>query len=211
MNTLPITSTEQETLQPEAVLNDLIAGNARFISGDLKDPNVKARMAASANGQFPKAVILSCIDSRVPVEQIFDQGIGDLFVARVAGNIENEDLLGSMEFATKASGAKLVMVLGHDQCGAVKGACDGVELGNLTPLLQRIGSAVSAIKGFEAEERHSKNPAFVQQAVEQNVRQTVANIRSQSEILAALESSGDIKIVGAVYALSDGKVALLEC
>ena len=207
---LPVSAEEQKKLTPKAVLEDLMAGNKRYVEGKVAEPNIKARIEASSSGQFPKAVILSCLDSRVPVELVFDQGIGDVFVGRVAGNVENEDMLGSMEFATKAAGAKLVMVLGHGACGAVKGACDKVELGNLTGLLKKIEPAVKAVEGFSDAERTSKNPAFVEKVIEQNVRQTVADIRSSSPILAEMEKNGEIMIVGGLYSLEDGSVKLLE-
>lgn len=207
---LPLTAQEQKAMTPDAVLTALMEGNGRYVAGKLSDPNVKARVKASASGQFPKAVILSCLDSRVPVEQVFDVGIGDVFVGRVAGNIENVDQLGSMEFGTKVAGAKLIMVLGHEACGAVKGACDGVEMGNLTALLDKIETAVEKVDGFEEGERNSKNPEFVAKVVEQNVRQTVDDIRARSAVLAELEKAGKIKIVGAVYSLQDGSVKLLD-
>jgi carbonic anhydrase len=207
---LPVTKEEQEALTPDAVLAELVAGNARFVAGKLTHPDVTARIAASAEGQYPKAVILSCLDSRVPVEQLFDLGIGDIFVGRVAGNIENEDQLGSMEFATKLAGAKLVLVLGHSGCGAVKGACDGAELGNLTALLAKIRPAVEAVEGFSPENRTSANGEFVAKVIEQNVRQTVSDIRKDSPVLADLEKSGAIKIVGALYELQTGKITLLD-
>lgn len=209
-NNLPVTAEEQKAMTPDAVLTALLEGNKRYMAGKISDPNIKARIKASASGQHPKAVILSCLDSRVPVEQVFDVGIGDIFVGRVAGNVENEDQLGSMEFATAAAGAKLVMVLGHEACGAVKGACDGVEMGNLTALLDKIEPAVEAVDGFEKSERTSKNPDFVAKVVEKNVRLTVADIRKRSSVLAGLEKEGKIKIVGAVYSLHDGSVTLLD-
>ena len=209
-NNLPVTAEEQKSMTPDAVLTALLEGNKRYMAGKISDPNIKARIKASASGQHPKAVILSCLDSRVPVEQVFDVGIGDIFVGRVAGNVENEDQLGSMEFATAAAGAKLVMVLGHEACGAVKGACDGVEMGNLTALLDKIEPAVEAVDGFEKSERTSKNPDFVAKVVEKNVRLTVADIRKRSSVLAGLEKEGKIKIVGAVYSLHDGSVTLLD-
>ncbi len=204
------TKEEQSKLTPDAVISDLMAGNARFVAGENTAPKVAESRAATATGQYPKAVILSCLDSRVPVELVFDQEIGDIFVGRVAGNIENEDQLGSMEFATKLAGSKLVMVLGHSSCGAVKGACDGAKLGNVTALLSKIQPAVDAVEGFEPDQRNSKNSEFVAKVVEQNVRQTVADIRKGSEVLAELEKSGDIKIVGGVYDLASGKVTLLD-
>jgi carbonic anhydrase len=205
-----LTREQQQALSPGQVLAEMMAGNARYVSGKTSDPEIAARIAATAKAQFPKAVVLSCLDSRVPVELVFDQGIGDLFVGRVAGNIEDKDQLGSMEFATKISGAKVVMVLGHSGCGAVKGACDGAELGNLTQLLAKIRPAVDAVKGFKPEERVSSNEEFLERAIEENVRLTVAGIRKGSPVLAELEESGAIKIVGAVYELQTGKVTLLE-
>ena len=206
---LPVTKEEQAAMTPDAVLADLMAGNARYVAGNVSEPNVKARIQASAAGQYPKAVILSCLDSRVPVEQVFDQGIGDIFVGRVAGNVENVDQLGSMEFATKAAGSKLVMVLGHESCGAVKGACDDVKLGNLTELLAKIKPAIDAVEGFE-EDRSSRNKDFVDAVIHQNVKQTVRDIRASSPVLAELEEAGQIKIVGAYYSLHTGKVTLVD-
>jgi carbonic anhydrase len=207
----PLTADQQKALTPEKVLADLMAGNKRYVAGKLTDPNIKANIAASAEGQFPSAVILSCLDSRVPVESVFDQGIGDIFVGRVAGNVENEDLLGSFEFATKAAGAKLVMVLGHEACGAVKGACDHVEMGNLTALLEKIKPAAEAVaKDFPEDQRNSKNAEFVNKVIEQNVRMTIADIRKDSPILAEMEKAGEIRIVGAIYSLKNGEVTLLD-
>src|SRR5580765_980822 len=199
---------EQSALTPDKVLADLMEGNARFVSDNVRAQEIKKRIGRSADGQYPKAVILSCLDSRVPVELVFDQGIGDLFVGRVAGNIEDQDQLGSMEFATKVSGAKLVFVLGHTACGAIKGACDGAELGNLTGLLAKIRPAVDAVQGFKPEERTSANKEFVEKVIEENVRQTIADIRKDSPVLAELESSSKIKIVGGIYDLHTGKVTL---
>jgi carbonic anhydrase len=207
---LPTTAAEQKALTPAAVLKELKEGNARYAAGNVSDPNVKASIAAAATGQHPKAVVLSCLDSRIPVELVFDQGIGDLFVGRVAGNIENDDLIGSFEFATKLAGAKLVVVLGHDECGAVKGACDHVEMGKLTGLLDKIQPAVKAVDGFKDEERNSKHKPFVDAVVKQNVVQTVADLRAGSPILAELEKSGAIRIVGGVYSMKTGTVEWLE-
>lgn len=209
-NPMPTTAEEQKALTPGMVLDQLKDGNARYVAGKLSDPNVRASIAAAASGQFPKAVVLSCLDSRIPVEVVFDQGIGDLFVGRVAGNVENDDLIGSFEFATKLAGAKLIVVLGHDECGAVKGACDHVKLGKLTGLLDKIKPSVEAVDGFEKDQRHSKHKPFVDAVVKQNVLQTVADLRSGSPILADLEKSGRIKIVGGVYSISTGAVTWLE-
>lgn len=207
---LPPTSEEQKALTPDAVLKDLMEGNKRYVAGKISDPNIDARIEATSGGQNPKAYILSCVDSRVPVEQVFDEGIGDIFVGRVAGNIEDVSQLGSMEFATAAAGAKLVMVLGHEACGAVKGACDHVKLGNLTELLGEIEPAVDAVEGFEGDKKTSKNDDYVAAVVDKNVRMTVADIRKRSKVLADLEKEGKIKIVGALYSLQDGSVTLIE-
>lgn len=205
------TAEEQQSMTPQQVLDDLMAGNKRYVKGRMKSSStdIEASRKTTASGQYPKAVILSCLDSRVPVELVFDQGIGDIFVGRVAGNIENEDQLGSMEFATKLAGSKLVMVLGHSSCGAVKGACDNAELGNLTALLMKIKPAVDAVKGVEGE-RNSSNKEFVDAVIKQNVRQTLKDIRERSKVLSELEEEGKIKIVGAIYDLESGKVKLLS-
>lgn len=204
------TRERQAELTPDAVLESLMAGNARFVEGKSSEPEITTRRAAVVQSQHPKAVILSCLDSRVPVELVFDMGIGDLFVGRVAGNVQDSDQLGSMEFATKLAGAKVVMVLGHSRCGAVVGAINKAELGHLTALLAKIRPAAEAVEGFEPEERTAGNPEFVQATIEENVRQTVASIREQSPVLAGLEKSGDIKIVGGLYDLETGKVTLLD-
>ncbi len=206
---LPPTAEQQKALEPKAVLQQLLDGNKRYASGKVTPPNVIERMAATSSGQYPKAYILSCVDSRVPVETVFDQGIGDLFVGRVAGNIESVEQLGSIEFATKVAGAKLVMVLGHEACGAVKGACDHVKLGNLTTLLGEIEPAVDAVNGVEGE-RNSKNQKFVEAVIEKNVRLTVADLRKRSPDLAELEKSGSVMIVGGIYSLHDGTVRILD-
>ncbi|WFB34307.1 carbonic anhydrase family protein [Kiritimatiellota bacterium B12222] len=205
-----ITRAEQEMLTPDDVIADLMAGNEKYITGKLTDGDIVSRIEASATGQHPKAVILSCLDSRVPVELVFNQGIGDVFVGRVAGNIENGDQLGSMEFATKLSRAKLVMVLGHERCGAISGAINEVQLGNLTALLEKIRPAIETVEGFEVEDRVSANAAFVKAVTQQNVRLTVENIRKGSPVLAELEKSGEIKIIGAMYDVQTGRVSLLD-
>lgn len=201
----------QRSLTPAQVVADLKAGNARFASGRSTDYDYLGQARRKAGGQFPKAVILGCLDSRVPVEIVFDQGIGDLFVGRVAGNFENTDLLGSMEFATEVAGAKAIVVLGHDQCGAVKGAIDDVRLGNLTETLANIRPAVEAA-GAEvaAGERTAKNPAFVQSVAETNVRLTVRNITERSPVLAERVRRGELVVVGGMYDLATGTVTWLE-
>lgn len=208
---MPVTADEQKAMTPDSVLEDLMAGNQRFVAGETTPLNIKENIEITNKGQYPKAVILSCIDSRVPVENVFDQGIGDIFVGRVAGNVENVDMLGSFEFATKLAGSKVVMVLGHEACGAVKGACDHAELGNLTELLDKIQPAVDAVKGdFPEDRQNSKNIDFVNKVVEENVRITVADIRKNSPILAEMEKAGEIKIVGAMYSLKTGEVTMVD-
>lgn len=207
---MPVTKAAQDKMTPKSVLANLMKGNARYVAGKLTKPNVKARVKAATGGQFPKAYILSCIDSRVPVEQVFNQGLGDIFVGRVAGNVENGDQLGSMEYAAAVSGVKLVLVLGHESCGAVKGACDHVKMGNLTGLLGNIEPAMAKVKGHEDEGRNSKNKAYVAEVVEMNVRETVADVRTRSDVLAKLEKEGKIQIVGGVYSLKDGAVTILK-
>jgi carbonic anhydrase len=204
-----LTRQQQQALTPDDVLRALKQGNQRFVSGTLTTRDDSALVRDAVKGQFPKAVILSCIDSRVPVEDVFDQGIGDIFVARVAGNFENTDILGSMEYATKISGAKLVLVLGHGGCGAVKSAIDGAELGNITAMLTNIKPAVDASEGYEGD-KTSANPAFVHLVVEKNVELTIDRIRSRSPILKELEAQGQIKISGALYDMKTGKVELLD-
>jgi carbonic anhydrase len=202
------TAESQKSLTPDSVLAELVSGNEAYVAGKTADPNVKARRDAAVAGQYPKAYILSCVDSRVPVEQVFNQGIGDLFVGRVAGNIETTEQLGSMEFAAVVGGVKVIMVLGHEACGAVKGACDHVKMGNLTDLLVQIEPAISKVKGHESD-RSSKNKEFVAEVIEENAELTVADIRSRSKVLADLEKEGKIKIVGGVYSLQTGKVTML--
>ena len=198
---------KQDSLTPDEVLNDLMAGNERFTGASMHERDYASQIDKTSGGQWPQAVVLSCIDSRVPVETVFDQGVGDIFVARVAGNFENTDILGSMEYSCKVAGSKLVFVLGHEACGAVKAACDHVELGNITHLLKNIEPAVDAT---EADgERNSKNDSFVAGVVENNVRLTMQRIREKSPILKEMEDNGEIKIVGGVYSISNGKVSLL--
>ena len=195
----------QEAVTPQLIIDRFKQGNARFTSGKPTQRNYLKQTKATAAGQFPLAAVVSCIDSRAPAEIIFDQGIGDLFNARVAGNIVNEDILGSLEFATKVEGAKLIVVLGHTSCGAIKGACDDVKLGNLTGLISKIKPAISKIPN-DGKDRSSKNDAFVQMVAEQNVRLTVETIRAKSPVLKEMEDKGEIKIVGAMYDLKTGKV-----
>jgi carbonic anhydrase len=179
-------------------------GNKRFYTGKLKDRNVLAEQRASAKGQYPAAILLTCIDSRASAETILDVRIGDIFNARIAGNVENPEILGSMEFACKLAGAKVVLVMGHTACGAIKGAIDNAELGNLTGLLAKIKPAVAATT--YAGERTSNNYAFVNAVAQKNVEITMADIRKDSPVLAQMESNGAIKIAGAMYNLETGVV-----
>jgi carbonic anhydrase len=204
-----LTAAEQKSLTPDQVLSSLKEGNKRFINGTLTLRDHSKQIRAGVNGQFPKAIILSCIDSRVPVEDVFDKGIGDLFVARVAGNIVNEDILGSMEFSCKVSGAKLVLVIGHEYCGAIKGAIDKVNLGNLTGLLKKITPAVDACQHYTGT-KSSKDAGFVDLVIRENVKMTVANIRRHSPILKEMEEVSEIKIVGAYYDMDNGEVTFFE-
>ena len=209
MRNTAITKVDQDSLTPDAVLNDLMEGNQRFIDNNLTVTDHTALVQQTIGGQFPKAAILSCIDSRVPVEYVFDQHIGDVFVARVAGNFENADILGSLEYSCKVAGSKLILVLGHESCGAVKAACDGVELGNITHLLSNIKPAVEVSKSSETGVQDSSNAKFVAKTVENNVKLTIKRIREKSPILKEMEEQGEIKIIGGVYSLSSGKVDLL--
>ena len=205
-----LTYEEQQKLTPDLVIEIFKDGNKRFVKGNqtIRDHNYQVRKTAS--GQYPKAIVLSCVDSRVPVEDVFDMGIGDIFVARVAGNFVNEDILGSMEFATKVAGAKLVLVLGHEHCGAVKAAIDKVDLGNISSLVKNISPAVEKAKMSYKGEQSSKNPEFVHEVCQHNVLHTISEIRKRSEILKDLEKSGQIKIIGAIYDMDSGKVDFLE-
>jgi carbonic anhydrase len=209
MKSIAINKEVQSSLTPSLVLADLLEGNKRFTNNSLESADYNALVKDTITGQFPKAVVLSCIDSRVPVEQVFDQTIGDIFVARVAGNFENTDILGSLEYSCKVAGSKLVLVLGHESCGAVKAACDGVELGNITAMLDNIVPAVKeAALDFDTPV-DSSNKDFVAKTVENNVRLTIQRIREKSEILSEMESNGEIEIVGGVYSLQSGKVNML--
>ena len=199
-----LTKAQRDKLSPDEILTLMKQGNKRFYSGKPADRNVLAQQRASAKGQYPAAVLLTCIDSRASAETILDLRIGDVFNSRVAGNVENPDILGSMEFACKLAGAKVVLVMGHTACGAIKGAIDNAELGNLTGLLAKIKPAVAATS--YTGERTSKNYAFVDAVARKNVEITIADIRKDSPVLAAMESNGAIKIAGAMYNLETGVI-----
>ena len=195
----------QDAVTPDMIMKRFQSGNVRFVSGKPVNQNAMKKVKATAAGQYPLASVVSCIDSRAPAEMLFDQGIGDLFNARVAGNIVNEDILGSLEFAHKVAGAKLLVVMGHTSCGAIKGACDDAKLGNLTGLLSKIKPAAMAVTA-DIKDRSSKNYAFVEMVAENNVKMTVEAIREKSLILREMEQKGEIKIVGAMYDVKTGKV-----
>jgi len=199
-----LTKAQRDKMTPEEIIAAMKRGNERFRRGEKTTQNFLAQQRASAKGQHPAAVLLSCIDSRAPAEVILDLGIGDVFNCRVAGNIANEDILGSMEFACKAAGAKVVLVMGHTACGAIMGAIDNVELGNLTGLLAKIRPAVQ--ETTFAGERSSKNLAYVDAVARQNVELTLADIRKRSAVLRDLESQRAVKVVGAMYNLETAVV-----
>lgn len=201
------TKETQASLTPDKALEILKEGNKRFTKNSKADRDLLEQVKDTQGGQYPFAVILSCIDSRVPAEIVFDQGIGDVFSARVAGNIVDEDIIGSIEYGCKVAGSKLVLVLGHTSCGAVKGACDNVELGNITSLVSKIKPAVAAVKEPTDESlRNSSNIEFVNEVSKTNVHHTLDNLRKQSPLLSEMENDGSIKIVGAMYDVSTGNV-----
>jgi carbonic anhydrase len=199
-----LTHAQRDKMSPSEIMALMKKGNQRFRDGVRKNRNYLNEQRASASGQYPAAVLLSCIDSRAPAEVIMDLGLGDIFNCRVAGNIANQDILGSMEFACKLAGAKVVLVMGHTACGAIKGAIDNAELGNLTELLDKIKPAVQATS--YSGERSSKNYGFVDAVARKNVEMTVSNIRKNRAVLAELESQGAIKLAGAMYDLKTGAV-----
>ncbi|CQJ05558.1 MULTISPECIES: carbonic anhydrase [Yersinia] len=199
---------ERDNLTPDQIVNGLKEGNKRFTSGKMQQHDYLAQKQSSADGQYPAAVILSCIDSRAPAEIIFDTGIGEAFNARIAGNVSNDDLLGSLEFACAAAGAKVILVMGHTACGAVRGAIDGVEMGNLTGLLDKIKPAIELTQ-FDGE-KSGKNEKYVDAVAISNVKNTMNDIRKNSEIIKKLEKEGKVKIVGSMYHLNGGKVEFFE-
>jgi carbonic anhydrase len=204
-----LTQEEQAALTPNDVLTALKQGNKRFLAGTVTHRDHSAQVRKAANGQFPKAIILSCVDSRIPVEDVFDRGIGDIFVARVAGNFENTDILGSMEFATRVSGAKLILVMGHSDCGAVKAAIDGVELGNITEMLENIKPAIDSLASYKGD-KTSANSEFVRLVTERNIQISMDDIRKRSPVIKEMEQQGDVAIAGAVYDMSTGVIEFLD-
>jgi len=202
------TKESQAAVTPQKALQMLKDGNARFVQGKMLKRDYMQQVKATGAGQFPFAAIVGCIDSRESATLTFDQGIGDVFAARIAGNFVNDDLLGSLEFACAAAGAKLILVVGHSECGAIKGACDDVVLGNLTQTLANLKPAVAAVSGFEAD-RTSANAEFVQAVAEKNVELTIARIKERSSILRDMAEKGDIGIEGAMYDVHSGQVTFM--
>ena len=201
----------QATMTPQKALQFLKEGNLRFQNNLKANRNLLEQVNDTSEGQFPFATILSCIDSRVSAELVFDQGLGDIFSIRIAGNFVNEDILGSMEFASKLAGTKLIVVLGHTSCGAVKGACDDAKMGNLTGMLAKIKPAVESVSEPKDEgQRNSKNLDFVDAVAEKNVTLTIDNIRNMSPILKEMEDNNEIDIVGAMYDINTGAVSFFE-
>lgn len=204
-----LTQEMQKSLTPAKAIDILKAGNERFINNLRANRNLLQQVNETSDGQHPFAAILSCIDSRASAELIFDQGLGDIFSIRIAGNVLNEDILGSMEFACKVSGAKAIVVLGHTRCGAIKGACDGVKLGHLSGLLEKIKPAVDAETTVTAG-RDSHNPDFVEKVALLNVRRVIGLILERSSILREMAGRGDIAIVGGIYHVTTGKIDFHE-
>lgn len=207
-----LTQEAQQALSPEQILDGLKEGNQRFVSNNLTPQDYQAQLSKTSSGQYPEAVVVACIDSRVPVESIFDKSIGDIFVARVAGNFINEDILGSTEFGTAVAGSKVVVLMGHEHCGAVKSAIDDVKMGNITAMLSKIRPAVElSEEDYEGEgEMTSSNNEYVSHVVNTNVRYTIEQMRERSEIIAELERNGEVVIAGAFFDLDTGEVTFLD-
>ncbi|MFN3244306.1 MAG: carbonic anhydrase family protein [Planctomycetota bacterium] len=205
------TSETQATVTPKRAQEFLAEGNRRFLENLRTNRDLQRQVLETRQGQWPFAVVLGCIDSRVPAELVFDQGIGDIFSVRIAGNCVTEEILGSLEFSCKVAGSKLIVVLGHSHCGAVKGACDHVELGNLTKLLSHIQPAVEAVDApTDKAQRTSGNASFVQAVAEKNVRMVVERMTEQSDVLREMCEAGEIAIVGAMYDIETGTVTFYE-
>jgi carbonic anhydrase len=209
LNKEVITSEKQKSLSPEQIIQNLKDGNERFVNNNLTARDYQAQVKATTEGQYPEAVVISCIDSRVPVEQVFDKGVGDIFVARVAGNFVNEDILGSTEYGTAVAGSKVIVVMGHKSCGAVKAAIDDVQMGNITAMLKKIKPAVEMTQNFDGE-RSTNNEEYVTEVVKNNVKHTIEEMRANSPIISDLEKNGDVLVAGAYYDLETGKVTFLD-
>jgi carbonic anhydrase len=200
------TQTTQSALTPTEALHMLKEGNARFVHNRREDRNLLEQVSITAAGQYPLGIVLACVDSRVPPELVFDQGIGDIFSARIAGNFVNDDILGSMEFACKVAGAKVIVVLGHTKCGAVMGACDDVNLGDLTAMLSKLKPAVQAVPA-PAGGPSSQDAGFVQLVAEKNVELSINAIKERSPLLNEMLEDGEIALVGAMYDVDTGEVS----
>jgi carbonic anhydrase len=208
--TQALTAETQAALTPMEVIDLLKDGNQRFVEGEAIERNFMEQVGQTASGQYPMAAILGCIDSRVPHEIVFDKGVGDIFSARVAGNFVNTDILGSLEFATAAAGSKVIVVLGHTSCGAVKGACDGVELGNLTATLANIAPAIYSVGTSVPGPLASSNDEYVQAVAEKNVMLNVQNMVDRSPIIRGLVESGDLIVIGAMHDVATGEVTFYD-
>ena len=207
---ITLTQAERDALMPADVVAEYKGGNLRYVKDSLTPRNRQARREATGAAQYPTGMVLSCIDSRVPVEEIFDQGLGDIFVGRIAGNFADEGMLGSMEFATKVAGSKVLVVMGHESCGAVKSAIAAVELGNITAMLDHIEPAIEMTDSFPEEMRTIENEEYVLAVIKNNVVHTINKIREESPIIAEMEENGEIKILGAYYDVDTGAVEFLE-
>ena len=207
--TAPLTAETQASLTPMEVIQLLKDGNDRFVNDEALERDFMGQVRQTATGQYPMAAVLGCIDSRVPHEIVFDKGVGDIFSARVAGNFVNTDILGSLEFATAVAGSKVVVVLGHTECGAVKGACDHVELGNLTATLSNIAPAVYAVGDVEGP-RTSANKDYVQAVAHENVEMTVRNMVERSPVMHGLVEEGKLIVIGAMHDVATGEVTFFE-
>jgi len=205
-----ITKSMQAAITPAKALQMLKEGNERFVSGTASGVDYLAQVKKTADGQYPFAAVVTCVDSRTQPEIIFDQGIGDMFVARVAGNFVNDDILGSLEFATKVSGAKIILIMGHTECGAIKGACDDVELGLLTATLANIQPAVTAVEKEDYSPTNSTNAKFVQSVADMNVKLTMQMLRDRSLVLRGMIDKGELALVGAMYDITTGKTTFYE-
>ncbi len=208
--TVALTAETQAALTPMEVVQRLKDGNQRFVAGQAVSRDFLSQVRETAGGQYPMATVLGCIDSRVPHEIVFDKGVGDIFSARVAGNFVNTDILGSLEFATAVAGSKVIVVLGHTECGAVKGACDHVELGNLTATLSNIAPAVYAVGDAVPGERSSQNKDYVQAVAHENVEMTVRNVVERSPVMHDLVEAGSLIVIGAMHNVATGEVEFFD-
>ena len=206
LNTYTQTAQTQAGVSPEMAVQMLKEGNSRFTGKSPMNREFDQQVTMTSNGQYPFASVVSCIDSRIPTEIVFDQGIGDIFNARIAGNFINDDIIGSLEFACKLAGSKLIVIMGHTSCGAVKGACDDAKLGKLTAMLDKIKPAVNAVETGENEARNSSNIDFVNRVAVQNVHDNIKTLRKDSAVLEEMVQNGEIAIVGAMYDVKTGRV-----